>query len=143
MKALVENAGLSHKIEVDSAGTMDYHIGDPPDRRTRKNALSNGIELNHKCRQINERDFSRFDYIIAMDQSNLEDINKLSLITFGQYQPAENCFLLRKFDPSKPNNLSVPDPYYGLEADFEEVYQIVYRSNVAFLEYLNQKENLS
>ncbi len=142
MKALISKKGLAHKIEVDSAGTMDYHIGDLPDKRTRKNALSHGITLNHACRQLNEVDFRKFDYIVAMDQANLDDINKLSLMSFGQYQPEENCFLLRKFDHLTQENLSVPDPYYGNEADFEEVFQIVSRCNEQLLEFIIKKENL-
>lgn len=142
MKSLITKKELSHKIEVDSAGTMDYHIGDLPDRRTRKNAQSHGLVLEHACRQLNETDFRKFDYIVAMDQNNWDDINKLALMSFGQYQPEENCFLLRKFDPITQDNLSVPDPYYGTEADFEEVFQIVNRCNEALLEHIIKKENL-
>jgi protein-tyrosine phosphatase len=141
MKALIEKEKLSHKIKVDSAGTADYHIGDPPDRRTRANAQSHGIALNHACRQLVASDFAEFDYIVAMDEQNLQNINLLSLRTFGKHQPEENCFLLRKFDPQN-GPISVPDPYYGTKDDFELVYQIVQRSNQAFLEHIIEKHQL-
>ncbi len=139
MRALVEKQGLTHKIFVDSAGTMNYHIGDQPDHRTRHNAESHGIVLNHKCRQLSIQDFSDFEFIIAMDQSNLEDINLLSLQAFGTHQPTDSCFLLRKFDPMGKETDSVPDPYYGTPADFENVFQIVNNSNMAFLEWIKTK----
>jgi protein-tyrosine phosphatase len=136
MLELIAAKGLNDKIEVDSAGTADYHIGDLPDKRTRKNAESHGLTLTHKCRQLSIQDFSDFDYIVAMDQNNLADIQVLSLMAYGQHQAEETCFLLRKFDATQPNNQSVPDPYYGFEKDFEEVYQIVKRCNEAFLEWI-------
>ncbi|KAF4529460.1 hypothetical protein B566_EDAN017865, partial [Ephemera danica] len=120
MEALVAAKGLSDKIFVDSAGTADYHIGDLPDRRTRANAEENRIKLSHKCRQFTIQDFSDFDYIIPMDADNLADIQTMSLIAFGSHQSDESLFLLRKFDVVDNKNLSVPDPYYGLPADFEE-----------------------
>jgi protein-tyrosine phosphatase len=142
MQQLISQKGLSDKIKVDSAGTMNYHIGALPDHRTRKNAEENGIVLSHKCRQLSMHDFSDFDYIVAMDQSNMDDINIMSLTAFGTIQPEENCFLLRKFDLENKGNLSVPDPYHGTKADFENVFNIVKRSNIAFLEWLIDKHKL-
>jgi protein-tyrosine phosphatase len=136
MHALISERGLSKKIIVDSAGTADYHIGDLPDRRTRKNATEHGIILTNKCRQLSIQDFSDFDYIVAMDKNNLADIQTLSLMVFGVHQSEEKVFLLRKFDPRGNATDSVPDPYYGTEADFENVFQIVKRSNEKFLEWL-------
>lgn len=142
MQELIEKRKLGHIIEVDSAGTANYHIGDLPDRRTRKNAESHGINLTHRCRQLEASDFRRFDYIVAMDQHNLDNINLLSLRVMGQYQPDSHCFLLRKFDPIPNQSPSVPDPYYGNTDDFEEVYQIVSRCNEAFLDWLINENNL-
>jgi protein-tyrosine-phosphatase len=139
MQALINQRGLNHKISVDSAGTADYHIGSLPDRRTRENAEKNGITLTHKCRQLNIQDFSDFDYIVSMDTNNLADIQILSLTAFGLHQSDETVFLMRKFDPfGKPKD-SVPDPYYGTKTDFENVFQIVQRSNEAFLEWILEK----
>lgn len=142
MQQLINERGLSHKIKVDSAGTADYHIGDLPDHRTRQNAEGNGIKLTHRCRQISIQDFTDFNYIVPMDSNNLADIQVLSLMAYGQHQSNENLFLLRKFDPIGQPNDSVPDPYYGTKADFENVFQIVKRSNEAFLDWLISQHRL-
>lgn len=141
MRNLVEQKGLTNKISVDSAGTADYHIGDLPDRRTRKNANEHGLTLTHQCRQLSIQDFSDFDYIVAMDKNNLADIQTLSLMAFGLHQSEEKVFLLRKFDPEGNATDSVPDPYYGTETDFENVYQIVLRCNRKFLEWVVENHN--
>jgi protein-tyrosine phosphatase len=142
MRELILEKGLSDKISVDSAGTADYHIGSLPDRRTRVNSEKNGIKLTHKCRQLSIQDFLYFDYIVPMDSNNLADIQILSLKAFGIHQSEESCFLLRKFDPKGSSSDSVPDPYYGNESDFENVFQIVKRSNERFLDWLIEKHKL-
>lgn len=142
MQALINQKGLADKIAVDSAGTADYHIGALPDHRTRENADQNGITLKHKCRQLSIQDFSDFNYIVAMDTNNLSDIQILSLTAFGTHQSEETVFLMRKFDPMGQETDSVPDPYYGTKTDFENVFQIVLRSNEAFLEWILEKHHL-
>ncbi len=142
MQQLIVEKGISNKVKVDSAGTANYHIGDLPDHRTRQSAEENGLKLTHRCRQISIQDFSDFDYIVPMDANNLADIQTLSLMAFGQHQSEENVFLLRKFDATSQPTDSVPDPYYGTKADFENVFQIVKRSNEAFIEWLIKQHNL-
>ena len=142
-QALLEQQNLTKKITCDSAGTHNYHIGELPDHRTRKNAESHGINLTHHCRRLTGADFAKFDYVVAMDESNLENIQAISYRATGIHQPNEICFLLREFDPIETTNLSVPDPYYGDEKDFEEVYQIVNRCNEFFLDWLIGKHNLA
>lgn len=139
MRRLIELENLEGHLQVDSAGTANYHVGELPDHRTRQNAEKNGLNLVHRCRQLSPDDFSTFDYIVAMDQNNLADINYLSLIHFGQHQSEESCFLMRRFDAPDYAQHSVPDPYYGSKADFEEVYQIVQRCNQNFLAWLKEK----
>ncbi|MES2796642.1 MAG: low molecular weight protein-tyrosine-phosphatase [Bacteroidota bacterium] len=141
MEKLIKEKNLSNIISVDSAGTADYHIGNLPDRRTRQNAENHHLILTHKCRQIHIQDFLDFDYIVAMDSNNLADIQLLSLRAFGIHQSEESCFLLRKFDPEGNTKTSVPDPYYGDQSDFEEVFQIVNRSNEQFLDWLIEKHH--
>jgi protein-tyrosine phosphatase len=141
-RALVEQRKLSSKISCDSAGTHNYHIGDLPDHRTRKNAESHGITLTHHCRRLTGSDFAKFDYVVAMDESNLENIQAISYRATGIYQPDEVCFLLRQFDPIESNEASVPDPYYGDESDFENVFQIVNRCNERFLDWLVEKHGV-
>jgi protein-tyrosine phosphatase len=127
-KKLVEEKGLQEVIICDSAGTASYYIGELADPRTRKNARSHGIDLTHCARAFRSDDFHDFDYIIPMDGSNMQHINRVKPAAYKA-----KIVLLRDFDP-EGKGLSVPDPYYGTEKDFEEVYQIVYRSCKHFLD---------
>ena len=78
-RRLVQEAGLGNRIEADSAGTADYHIGDPPDRRARAAALQRGVDLSAlRGRQVVGKDFERFDYILAMDRANLDDLRAIT-----------------------------------------------------------------
>lgn len=144
---LVEREGLSKKIKCDSAGTASYHIGSLPDRRMRQIAWENDIELYHKSRKLAGDDFYNFDYIVAMDEANFQDIRNQSYRSSGFYFPEDKLFLFREFDPEliKPDDtaqLSVPDPYYEDIAVFDEVYRIVVRCGAQFLEYLVEKNQL-
>ncbi len=139
----VKMRNLQREIQCDSAATHAYHIGDLPDKRTRQNAESHGLTLTHKCRKLHGEDFSVFDYIVAMDHHNMENIQSISNRSLGISQTDETCFLYRKFDNPKGSKiLEVPDPYYGETADFEEVYQIVSRCAEGFLDWLMEKYRL-
>ena len=140
----VKKRGLQREILCDSAATHNYHIGDLPDVRTRKNADSHGLSLTHKCRKLHGEDFSVFDYIVAMDKYNMENIQSISSRSIGIYQQENTCFLYRKFDKNIDTTTipEVPDPYYGSENDFEEVYQIVNRCGAVFLDFLIEKYHL-
>ena len=144
----VKMRNLQREIQCDSAATHAYHIGDLADKRTRQNADSHGLTLTHKCRKLHGEDFSVFDYVVAMDHYNMENIQSISNRSSGISQPEETCFLYRKFDNPSPLTprggtvLEVPDPYYGETADFEEVYQIVSRCAEGFLDWLVEKYRL-
>jgi protein-tyrosine phosphatase len=139
----VKARNLQREIQCDSAATHAYHIGDLPDHRTRKNAERYGLSLTHKCRKLHGEDFSVFDYIVAMDNYNMTNIQSISYRATNIHQPEEVCFLYRKFDSeAKGELLEVPDPYYGEEHNFEEVYQIVCRCAEGFLDYLVEKHRL-
>lgn len=139
----VKIRNLQGEIQCDSAATHAYHIGNLPDRRTRKNADSHKITLTHKCRKLQGEDFSKFDYVVAMDNYNMENIQSISTSSIGIHQPDETCFLYRRFDNTQGSKiLEVPDPYYGEMADFEEVYQIVNRCAEGFLDWLVEKYRL-
>ncbi|MES2518261.1 MAG: low molecular weight protein-tyrosine-phosphatase [Bacteroidota bacterium] len=138
----VKSRNLQREIQCDSAATHGYHIGELPDPRTRKNAKEHEIELTHKCRKLNGEDFSVFDYVVAMDNYNLENIQAISSRSTGIHQVEERCFLYRRFDNQISQNETipeVPDPYYGQTVDFEEVYQIVNRCAEGFLDFLVEK----
>lgn len=119
---LLDKKGTASDYFVDSAGTSAFHIGNPADRRMNQTAYGHGIHLPSRARQVNQQDFHDFDYIVAMDRSNQTDLLKIAPRN-GQAQ----VVLMRDYDPN-PNSKDVPDPYYGGQAGFEEVYQIVTRS---------------
>lgn len=141
----VKTRNLQREIQCDSAATHGYHIGALPDPRTCKNAETQGITLSHKCRKLNGEDFSVFDYVVAMDNYNMENIQSISNRSLGMRQSEEHCFLYRRFDNQISKHaiiLEVPDPYYGQSVDFEEVYQIVSRCAEGFLDFLVEKYQL-
>lgn len=112
------------KIEVDSAGTAGYHIGESPDHRTQANAKKNGVDLSQlRARQFTMADFKKFDHILAMDRTNFNNLIKLA----GNSEDKEKVKLFLEF-ASNQTTLEVPDPYYGNEADFEQVFQLVYKA---------------
>lgn len=127
-KHKVAKRGLESHFEADSCGTANYHIGDEPDPRTMRNATQNGVTINHRGRQLAREDFRHFDLIFVMDQSNLE--NALKMADDAVHHKVR---LMRYHDPLGAN-LDVPDPYYGGEKDFQEVFDILDRSIEDFIE---------
>jgi protein-tyrosine phosphatase len=118
MRSLVREAGLEREIEIDSAGTGDWHLGDPPDRRAAEAARRRGITLEGSARQVTLRDFEEFDLVLALDRENLRHLRALAPPgTEGKIR------LLREFDPHSAGapDLDVPDPYYGGPDGFETV----------------------
>jgi protein-tyrosine phosphatase len=106
-------------LEIDSAGTADYHIGAPPDPRSQRAARGRGIEIGQlKARQVQAQDFARFDLILAMDGSNLRELEAM--------QPRNSRAAVRLFLDYAPDLglRDVPDPYYGEAAAFEEVLDL-------------------
>lgn len=117
---LVAQRGLSDSIEVDSCGTAHWHIGEPPDERSIEAAGGRGYELGHlRARQFTPEDFEAFDYILAMDNSNLENLESL--------RPADFTGALDLFLSFAPESgtAEVPDPYYGDGDGFSEVLDLV------------------
>lgn len=114
--------GLAHKFLSDSCGTSNYHIGDSPNRRTIQNSLKNGVSIKHAARQLSPLDLDSFDLILAMDQSNYSNIIRISTDSAQHHK----IKLMREFDPHEQGD--VPDPYYGSEKDFQEVFDILDRS---------------
>ncbi len=124
----VEKLGRQSDFEVQSCGTANYHIGHSPDPRTIRNAKKNGIEINHRGRQLSENDLDSFDYIVAMDASNLQNIFRLE----RAMENSHKIFLMRSLDPFGKDQ-DVPDPYYEEEKDFQEVFDILNRSVDSFV----------
>lgn len=120
MKHLVAQAGLQGSIQVDSAGTSAYHVGEPPERRAVASASRRGIDISGRSRQFVREDFQRFDYVLAMDGSNQKD-----LLALAPNDEAEaKVSLLRSFDPASSPDAGVPDPYYGGADGFELVLDL-------------------
>ena len=140
-RILVNEAGLDEQIQADSAGTASFHIGQLPDRRSRENALEHSLTLTHRARRLIGEDLAQFDYFVAMDETNLEAIEKLNYRSTGLYTN-DTIFLLREFDPDVNDQPNVPDPYYEGPEVFEEVYQICLRCCRQLLTYLVQQHNL-
>lgn len=112
-------AGLEGRIEVDSAGTGDWHIGKSADVRTRQAAQLRGYDLSAlRGRQVSATDFAAFDLILAMDSSNLRDLQQLR----PSNAKAELDLFLRRYQLALDE---VPDPYYGGEAGFEQVLDLL------------------
>ncbi len=112
-----EFAGLP--LYVDSAGTADYHVGEPPDRRTVAAARRRGYELaSLRARRIARSDFDSFDYILAMDRANLDELESL-----GGARSNPHVGLFMEFAPELALD-EVPDPYYGGIEDFERVLDL-------------------
>ncbi len=116
----VESAGLADCISIDSAGTHDYHIGDPPDARAQRAAQQRGYDMSKlRGRQVGEDDFRRFDYVLAMDRTNLAILHRIT--------PADSDIQARLFLEYARHytEREVPDPYYGGADGFEHVLDMV------------------
>jgi protein-tyrosine phosphatase len=134
MARLVADAGLQSSIELDSAGTGGWHVGEPPDARATEAAARRGIALEGSARQVRPEDFERFDLIVAMDRSNERALRPLA----SEGDARAKVRLLREFDPASAGleNLDVPDPYYDDERGFDIVLDQVQAACEGLLEHV-------
>jgi protein-tyrosine phosphatase len=133
-KGMVEKAGLAREIVSDSAGTHDYHVGEAPDPRAQSAALTRGYDLSPLCaRQVSRRDFSEFDYVLAMDEANLRQLKQLC--------PPEHAGKVKLFMDfaGEGGAREVPDPYYGGAQGFEHVLDMVEQAARGLLGHLRQR----
>ncbi len=134
----VERAGLENQIVIDSAGTHDYHIGALPDSRTQRAAQQRGFDMTDlRGRQVQAEDFSRFDYVLAMDKANLSILNQL--MPQGSTTQAQ---LFLEFAHHHVER-EVPDPYYGGEDGFERVLDMVEDAAAGLLQYIRETHRLA
>lgn len=138
MRHLLQGVGLAEVVEVESAGTAGYHAGEPPDARARAAGRRLGVEVSGHARQFEPADFQRFDYVLAMDRSNLDDLAELA----RDAEARRRLHLLRSFDPASPSGASVPDPYYGEDEDFDDVVRICLAACKPLLEMLRREHGL-
>jgi protein-tyrosine phosphatase len=128
----IKSNGLDKLMEADSCGTSNYHIGGLPDHRTIANATRNGITIDHCGRQLTIDDLEKFDFILAMDKSNYQNILRLP----GAENFKDKISLMRDFDPKEKGE--VPDPYHGGEEGFQDVYNILDRTMTSFINHLTE-----
>ena len=133
-RELVRRDGLEDAIQIDSAGTHAYHVGNPPDQRAQATARNRGIDLSDlRARQVSPEDFERFDYVLAMDEENLAILRELC-------PPGreDRLRLFLDFAPQRPER-EVPDPYYGGPQGFEHVFDLVEEAARGLLEDIRQR----
>ncbi len=132
---LVAKAGLDERIAADSAGTGGWHVGEPPDPRSTEVARRHGVDISlQRARRVDPRDFERFDYVVAMDASNLDHLRRL---------PQGRARLMRLLDGVPELRVrDVPDPYYDGDDGFEHVYQLVSRGCALLLDRVRRDHAL-
>ncbi|MET0525319.1 MAG: low molecular weight protein-tyrosine-phosphatase [Nocardioides sp.] len=124
----VAEAGLDDRVEVDSCGTGDWHIGDPMDRRAAATLAAAGYDPSrHRAQQFVGTWLEEYDVLLAMDAQNRSDVG-------GD----ERVLMFRDFDPVEPGS-DVPDPYYGGDSGFEEVLTMVERTSARIVEALRRR----
>jgi protein-tyrosine phosphatase len=127
LRAEIDRAGLSGRVEVDSAGTGDWHVGGPMDRGARAELSRRGYDgSGHRARQFERSWFRRYDLVLAMDDSNLARLRRMA----PDRESAERTAMFRSFDPALAGrgdgtDLDVPDPYGGGSEEFGLVFDLV------------------
>lgn len=129
LQALIAERGLDGAVEVDSAGTIRYHVGEPADARMRRAAEERGYRLESRARQVTAADLDAFERVIALDRDNLAELEELA----GGSRP--HLRLLSHYLPDG-SPVEVPDPYWGGDRGFEEVLDLLERAAPAILDDL-------
>ncbi|HQO29067.1 MAG TPA: low molecular weight protein-tyrosine-phosphatase [Accumulibacter sp.] len=134
LRHLVREKGLEDRIEVDSAGTHGYHVGEAPDQRTQRAAASRHYDLSEmRARRVAAQDLAYFDLILAMDRNNLDVLKRIC--------PADKhdrLGLLMKYAHNFDDD-EVPDPYYGLGHGFDLVLDMIEDATSGLLEHLEER----
>jgi len=120
MQSKVEEAGLSHLIECDSAGTINYHSGQPADQRMRNAASGRGYHMTSRARKIREVDLKTFDHILTMDEDNYNEVIELDIDARYREKIRPFCSYVKAFDVT-----DIPDPYYGGLDGFDHVLDLL------------------
>jgi protein-tyrosine phosphatase len=133
-RALVEKEGMSHGVEIDSAGTHAYHVGNSPDKRAQATAQRRGVDLSDLlARRVEPEDFEVFDYVLAMDQDNY-----MSLSEICPDQHVDKIYMFMDF-ASHMRTREVPDPYYGGPAGFDRVFDLVEAASEGLLAEIRRR----
>lgn len=133
-RQVVAQARLHERIRIDSAGTHAYHVGEPPDARAQQVAARRGVDLSAlRGRQLTKADLDEFDFVLAMDRSNLADIQTLA----GDHQ-REKITLFMDFG-DRFDEPEVPDPYYGGAKGFEQMLDLITDAAQGLLKHIQQR----
>lgn len=138
MRKLLEDENLTTQIEIDSAGTGAWHVGEPPDTRSRAAGKRRGIRIEGRARRVSVGDFERFDYVIAMDRSNRDNLLQLA----PDEASRAKVELFRNYDAESPRDAEVPDPYYGSGDGFETVLDICEAACLGLLQQIRKDHGL-
>ncbi|SAL97367.1 hypothetical protein [Absidia glauca] len=118
-----------HFIKIDSAGTAGYHVGEKPDSRSAATCKDHGVPVNHRAQKVISRHYDEFDYLLCMDESNLEDLQRK--------KPAGSKAVVSLFGDFDPQgDRIIRDPYYGAIDGFEHNFKQVTRASEGFLKHL-------
>jgi protein-tyrosine phosphatase len=130
----IAQAGLSGQVLIDSAGTSNYHIGEQPDSRAIAYGARRGYDLSQlKARQVTVNDFSRFDYVFAMDKANLVELNSLCPLNANA-----KVQLLLSYSDHQDQLMQVPDPYYSDDQGFDYVLGLIENACEHLVEEIKQ-----
>jgi protein-tyrosine phosphatase len=135
LRQLLDDAGMTGLVEVDSAGTARYHVGDRSDPRTLAEAARRGIPIDHRARQLTRDELAEWDLVIAMDAQNLRDLRAMA----SGNGDLDRLRLLRSFDPAVGASgpfADVLDPYYGDDDGFSEMYDLIEPACRGLVEHL-------
>lgn len=140
MKHLVRQAKLEDAFHIESAGTGDWHIGETRDRRSMATGAARGIPLSGRAQQFTAAEFARFDYVLAMDSSNRDNLLKMAPDAGARAKVT----MLRAYEEGDPDAdpADVPDPYYGGAHGFEDVFDICQAACAGFLACLRREHQL-
>lgn len=136
-KHLVKQAGRAQEFHIESAGVGGWHVGEAADRRSQQVARQHGITLEGRAQQFKERDFERFDWVLALDADIYADLQRLA----PNETARAKVHLLRETDPEARGDYDVPDPYYGGLDGFEQAYQMIERACQGWLERMGRNGN--
>jgi len=137
MRDRVAELGLAQVIQVDSAGTQSFHVGEPADQRSQRTALKHGVDLSDlRARKVTAQDFQSFDIIAAMDRGHLNALRRLCPPQFH-----DRLYLFMDFAQDYDGPDEVPDPYYG-EHGFEEVFAMVGQGVEGLIAFIKDRYRL-
>lgn len=133
----VAEAGLTEVITIDSAGTHAYHVGEPPDRRAQETAARRGIDISGlRGRRATETDLDEFDYVLAMDRENLNN-----LLAIAREHHKQRIRLFMEFADDREEE-DVPDPYYGGPSGFDRVMDMIEEASEGLLTEIRKKHGI-